>query len=253
TAFHRNTMTNTEGGTDPEEYRVAAVKDRAITTMQVWMGLTMGCAQCHSHKYDPISHKDFYSFFAVFNQTADANRGDEAPTLPTPTPKQLEENRRIDTRIAVLRQKLEQPTAALTAAQVRWEEELRATPDWKSARTIPLIFGYHPPFFNLLRFRLAVTENARIGKRAGVPAETLAILDRPDLERKPDQREALARYFRSITPLLKEVRDEIAKLEKSRPSITNVPVMQELPTEKHRVTHLMKKGNFLDPGEVVPP
>src|SRR5260370_30580235 len=112
TAFHRNTMTNTEGGTDPEEYRVAAVKDRAITTMQVWMGLTMGCAQCHSHKYDPISHKDFYSFFAVFNQTADANRGDEAPTLPTPTRQQLEENRRIDARVAGLRQKLEQPTPA---------------------------------------------------------------------------------------------------------------------------------------------
>src|SRR5207247_2036564 len=100
TAFHRNTMTNTEGGTDPEEYRVAAVKDRAITTMQVWMGLTMGCAQCHSHKYDPISQKDFYSFYAVFNQTADANRGDEAPTTPIPTAEQLEKNRRIDARVA---------------------------------------------------------------------------------------------------------------------------------------------------------
>jgi hypothetical protein len=253
TAFHRNTMTNTEGGTDPEEYRVAAVKDRAITTMQVWMGLTMGCAQCHSHKYDPISHKDFYSFFAVFNQTADANRGDEAPTLPTPTRQQLEENRRIDARVAEFRQKLEQSTPALTAAQVRWEEELRSTPDWKSTRTIPLIFGYHMPFFNLLRFRLAMTEDARIGKRAGVPAETLAILDRPDQERKPAERDTLARYFRSITPLLKDVRDEIAKVEKSRPAITNLPVMQELPAEKHRITHLMKKGNFLDPGEMVPP
>jgi hypothetical protein len=81
----------------------------------------------------------------------------------------------------------------------------------------------------------------------------LAILDRPDPERKPAERDTLARYFRSITPLLKKVRDEIAKLEKSRPAIPNLPVMQELPTEKHRVTHLMKKGNFLDPGEVVPP
>ena len=55
TAFHRNTMTNTEGGTDDEEFRVAAIKDRVDTTMQVWMGLTMGCAKCHSHKYDPIT------------------------------------------------------------------------------------------------------------------------------------------------------------------------------------------------------
>src|SRR5438445_5509785 len=77
TAFHRNTMTNTEGGTDPEEFRVAAIKDRAATTAQVWMGLTMGCAQCHSHKFDPITQKEYYQFYAFFNQTEDANRGDE--------------------------------------------------------------------------------------------------------------------------------------------------------------------------------
>ena len=60
TAFHRNTLTNTEGGTDREEFRVAAVVDRVNTTMQVWMGLTMGCAQCHNHKYDPISQKEYF-------------------------------------------------------------------------------------------------------------------------------------------------------------------------------------------------
>ena len=58
-------MTNEEGGTDDEEFRVAAVKDRVDTTMQVWMGLTMGCAKCHSHKYDPISISDYYSFLVV--------------------------------------------------------------------------------------------------------------------------------------------------------------------------------------------
>src|SRR5262249_35000943 len=143
-----------------------------------------------------------------------------------------------------LRKTMDQSTPALTAAQVRWEEELRLTPDGKSTRTIPLVFGYHQPPSNFLRFRLALIEDARIGKRAGVPAETLAILDRPDGQRKPAERESLARYFRSITPLLKDVRDQIAKLEKSRPAITNLPVMEELPGDKHRVTHLMKKGNF---------
>ncbi len=69
TAFHRNTMTNDEGGTDNEEFRVAAVKDRVDTTMQVWMGLTAGCAKCHSHKYDPVSQSDYYAFFGFFNQT----------------------------------------------------------------------------------------------------------------------------------------------------------------------------------------
>jgi mono/diheme cytochrome c family protein len=79
TAFHRNTMTNDEGGTDDEEFRVAAVKDRVDTTMQVWMGLTAGCAKCHDHKYDPISLRDYYGLFAFFDQTADADRGDEFP------------------------------------------------------------------------------------------------------------------------------------------------------------------------------
>lgn len=92
TAFHRNTMTNEEGGTDDEEFRVAAVKDRVDTTMQVWMGLTMGCAKCHSHKFDPISQHDYYSFLAFFNQTEDTDRGDEAPILPTPT---ADESRKI--------------------------------------------------------------------------------------------------------------------------------------------------------------
>ena len=78
-------MTNTEGGTDDEEFRVAAVKDRANVTAQVWMGLTMGCAQCHSHKFDPISQKEYYQFFAFFNETEDNDQPDERPTLPLPT------------------------------------------------------------------------------------------------------------------------------------------------------------------------
>jgi len=88
-------------------------------------------------------------------------------------------------------------------------------------------------------------------KRAAIPQEMLAILDRPDSERQPAERDKLARYFRSITPLLQGIRDDIARLEKSRPTIPNLTVMMELPLEKDRVTHLMRKGNFLDPGEVV--
>ena len=65
TAFHRNTMANDEGGTDDEEFRVAAVKDRIDTTVQAWMGLTMGCAKCHTHKYDPISHRDYYALSLI--------------------------------------------------------------------------------------------------------------------------------------------------------------------------------------------
>ncbi len=89
TAFHRNTMTNTEGGTDREEFRTAAVKDRVDTTGQVFLGLTLGCAKCHSHKFDPISQKEYYQFYAVFNQTADNDNSEDLPRLPTPTLEQI--------------------------------------------------------------------------------------------------------------------------------------------------------------------
>jgi hypothetical protein len=71
--FHRNTLINQEGGVDPEQFRVETVIDRVATTGAVWLGLTVGCAQCHSHKYDPISHQEFYRLFAFFNNCADMN------------------------------------------------------------------------------------------------------------------------------------------------------------------------------------
>lgn len=67
TGFHRNTLTNKEGGVDAEEFRVAAVMDRVNTTGKVWLGLTVGCAQCHDHKYDPFTQREYYRLFAFFN------------------------------------------------------------------------------------------------------------------------------------------------------------------------------------------
>lgn len=106
TAFHRNTMANDEGGTDDEEFRIAAVKDRIDATAQVWMGLTMGCAKCHTHKYDPISHNEYYSFFALFNQTEDADRFDDAPTMEVLSPADQEERKRLQTRLDALNREL---------------------------------------------------------------------------------------------------------------------------------------------------
>jgi hypothetical protein len=83
TAFHRNTPTNNEGGTNDEEFRNVAVVDRVNTTMSVWMGTTMGCAQCHSHKYDPITQEEYFQFFAILNNTQDTDQKDERPTLST--------------------------------------------------------------------------------------------------------------------------------------------------------------------------
>ncbi|MCH8047870.1 MAG: PSD1 domain-containing protein [Planctomycetes bacterium] len=108
TAFHRNTMTNSEGGTSDEEFRNAAIIDRVNTTMQVWMGLTMGCAQCHSHKYDPITQEEFFRFFAILNNTEDADRGNEAPLLTTLSMQQRKQQARIEVEIS----KLEKAPAA---------------------------------------------------------------------------------------------------------------------------------------------
>jgi len=87
TAFHRQTLTNTEGGADQEQFRVEATFDRTETTAAVWMALTMGCARCHTHKYDPLSHRDYYRLFAIFNAASETetevlrDRDDDAELL----------------------------------------------------------------------------------------------------------------------------------------------------------------------------
>ena len=81
TAFHRNTMTNDEGGTDNEEFRVAAVMDRVSTTWQGIMGTTFACVQCHSHPYDPFRHEEYYKFMAFFNNTRDEDTYADYPIL----------------------------------------------------------------------------------------------------------------------------------------------------------------------------
>jgi hypothetical protein len=130
TAFHRNSMTNAEGGDDDEEFRVAAVKDRTDTTAQVWMGLTLGCAKCHTHKYDPISQEEYYRFYAFFDQTSDSDKDDDSPTMPVSTPAMDEQARRVDARIAELEAEFDVATPELDAAQVAWEAGLRREVEW---------------------------------------------------------------------------------------------------------------------------
>ncbi|MHC4876720.1 MAG: PSD1 and planctomycete cytochrome C domain-containing protein [Planctomycetota bacterium] len=134
TAFHRNTMTNDEGGTDNEEFRMAAVKDRVNTTIQVWMGLTMGCANCHSHKYDPITQHEYYSFLDMFNQTEDADRPDDAPRLPTPTAEQSEQLAKLTEELGELRRQYRDATAAadFVAARTEWEAKIAQQNNWTS-------------------------------------------------------------------------------------------------------------------------
>ena len=138
TAFHRNTMTNTEGGTDDEEFRVAAIKDRVDTTMQVWMGMTLGCAKCHNHKFDPFSQTEYYQSFALFNQTADNDQPDESPVIPAPSAEIKAQLQEIDGRIAALKKQLDVSTPELAAGQERWETPLRVEPNWTVLEPVDL-------------------------------------------------------------------------------------------------------------------
>ena len=134
TAFHRNTMTNNEGGTNDEQFRNEAIIDRVNTTMQVWMGTTMACAQCHDHKYDPISQKEYFEFFAFFNNTEDSDKRDERPILPIYTEAQKRQASLWREETARLKWQMERPNDLVKAEQRDWEKRMRQTPKWNSLR-----------------------------------------------------------------------------------------------------------------------
>jgi cytochrome c553 len=125
TAFHRQTLTNTEGGTDQEQFRVEACFDRTETTGAVWLGLTVGCARCHSHKYDAITQREYYQLFSFFNN------GDEQTHV---VPKSVEEVQQYNIAKAKHDAKVQALSQELTAAQkqlgptlVAWEADAQAT------------------------------------------------------------------------------------------------------------------------------
>lgn len=122
TVFHRNTMSNDEGGTDDEEFRTIAVKDRVDTTIQVWMGLTAGCAKCHTHKYDPISQAEYYSLYSILNQTQDADRPDDSPTMEFLDSAIEADRTRLAAKVANLKSQLEvADEAASQLENDRWK------------------------------------------------------------------------------------------------------------------------------------
>ena len=121
TAFHRNTQNNTEGGTDDEEYRTAAVLDRVNTTWTAWQATTFGCAQCHAHPYDPIPHRDYYRFAAFFDSTEDCDQNDDYPRLLIPADgARREEIVAIQREIRTLRHDLNDAGLAAAAAVSNW-------------------------------------------------------------------------------------------------------------------------------------
>ena len=136
TGFHRNTLTNSEGGTIDEEFRVAAVVDRVNTTMSTWMGTTMACAQCHDHKYDPLSQQEYFGIYAILNQTADADRPGEEPLHAFFTPEQEGRRTAIQAEIATAEHSLATDTPAIAAAREAWDRDFPRELGWRPARPV---------------------------------------------------------------------------------------------------------------------
>jgi len=138
TGFNRNHRINGEGGIIPEEYAVEYVADRVSTTSMAFMGLTMECARCHDHKFDPFSQKEFYELYAFFNQVPEegkgAERGNDVPLVEVPTPEQAARKASLTASLAALETQLSGPDARLDAAQAEWESTLGqkfAALDWQ--------------------------------------------------------------------------------------------------------------------------
>jgi mono/diheme cytochrome c family protein len=215
TGFHRNTLINEEGGTDQEQFRVDAVADRLATTGEVLLGLTLGCARCHTHKYDPISQREYYQLFAFLNNC-------DEPTLEVPAPHQvasgeLERRETIRQQIAGLEKQVEEKRAELDEKQQAWEKSV--TPQ----------------------------------QRARLPGPVQVAFDMPFEKRDAANKKIIEEYYRKSSqgrhdfPLL----DEIARLRDVEPKIPTTMVMAE--RREVRPTHVHRRGDFLDRGEEVLP
>ncbi len=176
TGFHRNTLINSEAGSKDDEFRDAAVKDRLETTATVWLGSTVGCAQCHNHKYDPFTLKDYYRLYAFFNSTA------ESSIQITEEHRVFQGDRgELDRRRASmdpLKKILDTPTPELQRAQAAWEAGLRAkwprlAAAWKeigkaSEQTFEVAA---PTRFSAIRFSEAADAEIEVWRDADLAAE----------------------------------------------------------------------------------
>lgn len=139
--FNRNHRGNGEGGIIPEEYAVEYVVDRVDTTSTVWLGLTLGCSRCHNHKFDPFTQKEFYQFFAYFNNVPERGKafkyGNSPPTILAPTAAQEQQLRDLDQKIADAGQRLAARERRIEQSQRAWEQSLAGKPplEWASRRS----------------------------------------------------------------------------------------------------------------------
>ncbi len=222
TGFHRNTLLNLEGGVDFEQYRVESVVDRVDVTGIAFLGLALGCARCHDHKYDPISQREFYEFFAFFNNI-DELSGDFKdregrarafePMLEFGTDEQYQRRDAINAQLKAMRKEQSQYQKTLLAKQPKWEASLTEAQIAKLPLGVQRILRT-PPEQRLER-RLTFVRNEFLGQDSGIS----------------ERRKAIA----AVTALL--------------PKIPSTLVMRELP--EPRPTHILVQGDFLRKGDQV--
>jgi mono/diheme cytochrome c family protein len=215
TGFNRNTQINQEGGIDPEQFRVESVMDRVNTFSTVFLGLTIGCAQCHDHKFDPIAQREYYQLFAFFNNTVEDGHGKGTPGGVLEFTNEFESAENVLKELAEARADLERYLDTKGSEVTKWEESL--------------------------------TDDARAKLKA--PVKTA--LKAPWSERKLEQKRAVYAAFQAEDGEFKSRNTKLTKLEKNQPKPIMTLVMQELP--KPRETHVFTKGDFTRPAERVMP
>lgn len=213
TAFHRNTMTQNEGGTSDEEFRTAAIIDRVNTTMAVWMGTSMACAQCHTHKYDPITLKEYFQFYAILNQSADSDKKDEVPLHEIWQPGQKESQAKLKAEVAALDALFAKPDA-------KW---LTGFDEWAAQP--------HPELAKLKPEPKPVIDALAVAKEKRTPAQLQQLKDY---------------YVRNVAREAKEQRSKLADTRKRMEAIkpVTVPIMQDLKGKDRRVTRVQLRGNW---------
>ena len=144
TGFQRNTMQNTEGGVDQEEAHFEVDVDRVSTTGTVWLGLTVGCARCHDHKYDPISQRDFYQMLAFYgnteiNKVGQVSAGEEKwlePIIEVPTPQQSARRTELNAQIKSLTARIDGMSQQALTEQAAWEKQALQPVNWTPATVL---------------------------------------------------------------------------------------------------------------------
>lgn len=148
TGFNRNHRGNSEGGIVPEEYAVEYVVDRVDTTSTVFLGLTLGCARCHNHKFDPFTQKEFYQLFAYFNNVPEHGKfrrvGNSPPYIAAPLPEQEAQLKRLDDELAAAAVAYAKLQPDVARAQQAWERSLKAASpvDWVPSRGLVAYYSF---------------------------------------------------------------------------------------------------------------